>query len=78
MTLRALKGASFVLDGDVNFEAPSLNELAKYVTSVSDYCDGLSKGFCLICSLLYSESNWVQLLTPRAIVGADFVCIGGR
>ena len=55
---------------DFDFEAPFLGEYAKYFTSVSVYCEGLSKGFHLIRSSLYSESNWIWWLTPRAIVGS--------
>ncbi len=65
--------------GDVfDFEAALLGEYAKYFTSVSVYCEGLSKGFHLIRSSLYSESNWIRWQTPRALEGVDFVSIGGR
>ncbi len=63
---------------DFDFEAASLGKYAKYFTSVSVYCEGLSKGFHLIRSSLYSESNWVGEMTPRALDGANFLCIGGR
>ena len=60
------------------FEALLLGEYAKYFTSVSVYCEGLSKGFHLICSSLFSESNWIRWPTPRAFEGVEFECIGGR
>ena len=62
---------------DFDFEAHLLGEYAKYFTSVSVYCEGLSKGFHFICSSLYSESNWIRWPTPRAFDGVEFECIGG-
>ena len=73
-----VSNSSASVGDDFDFEAPSLGEYAKYFTSVSVYCEGLSKGFHFICSSLYSESNWVGEMTPRALEGANFLCIGGR
>ncbi len=37
------------------------------------YLKNKRESYHLIFSPLYSESNWVQLLTPRAIVDVDFM-----
>jgi hypothetical protein len=79
--LRVPSSASFScasVGDDFDFEAPLLGEYAKYFTSVNVYCEGLSQGFLLICLPLFSESNWIVKMTPRAIVGVVFVYIGGR
>ena len=79
--LRVPSSASFScasVGDDFDFEVPSLGEYAKCFTSVSVYCEGLNQSFLLICLPLFSESNWIVKMTPRAIVGVVFVCIGGR